>query len=205
MKKKMLLLSSIFGLIIAFTLFIARSIFLYNITGENFNMNQSSLPEKENSQSVTTANSSHDNILDKDDSVSCINSSGNVIITVPEFINDMQCSEYTLKPGDTLTSIARRYISTCTLNSALKLIKEVNNITNANLISTGSKIKIPETILSNGYIHTVVYGDTWDKLCLDYYPIYNSDYMSKILIFINDLPDNNLPLGTEIYLPNINI
>lgn len=205
MKKKLLLLFSISGLIITFTLFIARSLFLYNITGENYTFNHSSLPEAKDSQSINVSNLPDISSAHEDSSLSCLKTTGTVIITIPEFINDMQCREYTLKSGDTLTSIAKKYISTCTLNSSLKLIKEASNITNADFLSAGTKIRIPETLLSNGYIHKVVYGDTWNKICRDYYPIYNSDYMSKVLIFINDLPDNNLPLGTEIYLPNINI
>lgn len=205
MKKKVLLIISISGLIMAFLLFIARSFILYDLTDENYSFNNSSSREINNTPSVDVSNIPDKRSAREDSSLCCFNSSGTVIITIPEFIRDMQCSEYTLKDGDTLTSIARKYISTCTLNASLKLIKEASNISNPNLISTGTKIRIPETLLSNGYIHTIVYGDTWDKLCTDYYPIYNSDYMVKVLMFINDLPDNNLPLGTEIYLPNINI
>lgn len=135
----------------------------------------------------------------------CFNTSGNVIITIPEFISNMQCKEYTLQYGETLTSIAKKYNSTCPINTSVKLIKEASKITNADSISTGSKIYIPETILKNGYLYTIKYGDTWNELCKDYYPIYNSDCITKLLIFINDLNNNTLPSGTQIYLPNINI
>lgn len=132
-------------------------------------------------------------------------SSGNVIITIPEFIKNMQCKKHTLQSGETLTSIAKKYVSTCPIKCSVKLIKEASKITNADLISAGSTIYIPETILNNGYLYTPKYGDTWDKLCKDYYPIYNSDYITELLIFINDLHNTTLPVGTEIYLPEINI
>jgi len=158
---------------------------LDNLISKN---DQSQLPIKETTNNIYTSNNT-----------------GNVLITIPQFINDMQCKEYTLKDGETLTSIAKNYISTCPLNSGVKLIKEASKINNADLICAGSKILIPETILKNGYIHKIEYGDTWNKLCRYYYSIYNSEYMKKLLIFINDFPDTTLPLGTEIYMPNINI
>lgn len=201
MKKK--LLFSLF--IFTFILFIVISIYLYNMDNKTSNLSQADVIKKDTYNSLTSNKNLPKIINNYDYSVNCINTSGTVIITIPEYINNMQCKEYTLQPGDTLTSIAKRYISTCPLNSALKLIKEASNISNSNLLNAGTKIRIPETILNNGYIHTVVYGDTWEKLCRDYYPIYDSNYLKQILIFINDLPDNNLPLGKEIYLPNINI
>lgn len=187
-------------------LFTARIIFLYKIADQNYSMKNPSPSQITSSHNrIEQNNSSNADIINTAHSISCFNSSGNVIITIPEFVMNMQCTQYTLQHGETLTSIAQKYISTCTINSAVKLIKEASKITNADSISAGSKIYIPETILKNGYLHTITSGDTWSKLCRDYYPIYNSDYMTKLLIFINDMPDSNLPLNTEIYLPNINI
>lgn len=167
--------------------------------------NSSSSEATSSNISVEENSSSSSNAKNMSHSISCLNSSGNVIITIPEFVRNMQCTQYTLQYGETLTSIAQKYISTCTINSAVKLIKEASKITDADSIFVGNKIYIPETILKNGYLHVIKSGDTWSKLCRDYYPVYNSEYMTKLLIFINDLPNSTLPLGTEIYLPNINI
>lgn len=203
MKKKLLLSFFISIFFVAFILFISGTLFLYNITNNSPALNQSNLSkEKDYNSSNINTNAS---IKKNESSINCMNNRGNVIITLPEFINNMQCKDYILKPGDTLISIANNYISTCPLNCSLKLIKEASNISNVDSLNAGTKIRIPENTLNNGYIHTVVYGDTWEKICRDYYPIYNSEYLIQILIFINDLPNNTLPLGNEIYLPNINI
>lgn len=203
MKKKLLLSFFISIFFVAFILFISGTLFLYNITNNSTALNQSNLSkEKDYNSSNINTNAS---IKKNESSINCMNNKGNVIITLPEFINNMQCKDYILKPGDTLISIANNYISTCPLNCSLKLIKEASNISNVDSLNAGTKIRIPENTLNNGYIHTVVYGDTWEKICRDYYPIYNSEYLIQILIFINDLPNNTLPLGNEIYLPNINI
>ena len=203
MKKKLLLSFFISIFFVAFILFISGTLFLYNITNNSPALNQSNLSkEKDYNSSNINTNAS---IKKNESSINCMNNKGNVIITLPEFINNMQCKDYILKPGDTLISIANNYISTCPLNCSLKLIKEASNISNVDSLNAGTKIRIPENTLNNGYIHTVVYGDTWEKICRDYYPIYNSEYLIQILIFINDLPNNTLPLGNEIYLPNINI
>ncbi|NME82859.1 LysM domain-containing protein [Clostridium sp. SM-530-WT-3G] len=150
-------------------------------------------------------NASNSIIKDSTTDTKCFTSGGNVIITIPEYLYNMQCKEYIVQKGETLNSIAKNYVSTCPTNCSVKLIKEASKINNADSISAGTKIYIPETILKNGYIHVVQSGDTWSKLCRDYYPIYDITSMTNLLIFINDLPNNSLSIGDEIYLPNINI
>lgn len=129
--------------------------------------------------------------------------SNKVHITIQEFINNMQCADYTVKSGDTLTDIAGRYSSTCSLNASLKLIKTANNINSSTSLQSGMILKIPEKILKNGTVYKIAAGDTWSKLCNKYYPLYDVNYIMPLLIFINNFNDTTLPLGKEIYLPKI--
>lgn len=199
MKKKF-----IFFLIIssALTLFTVKFICLYRVAQQHSKVQNTSASSY---NLFSNNNVSNLNTPKSANSLECFNTSGNIIITIPEFIYNMQCKEYTIQKGETLTSIAKNYVSTCPINSSVKLIKEASKITNADSISSGTKIYIPETILKNGYIHITESGDNWSKLCRDYYPIYDVNSMTNLLIFINDLPDKSIPIGTEIYLPNINI
>ena len=132
--------------------------------------------------------------------VQCANK---VHITIQEFINNMQYTNYTVKSGDTLTDIANRYSSTCTLSASLKLIKTANNIKSSSSLQSGINLKIPEQILKNGITHKISSGDTWSKICNEYYPLYDLDYIMPLLIFINNFNDTTLPLGEHIYLPQI--
>lgn len=129
--------------------------------------------------------------------------SNKVHITIQEFINNMQCADYTVKTGDTLTDIASRYSSTCSLNASLKLIKTANNMNSSATLQSGMILKIPEKILKNGTVYKITSGDTWSKLCNKYYPLYDVNYIMPLLIFINNFNDTTLPLGKEIYLPKI--
>lgn len=133
-------------------------------------------------------------------SIQCTNK---VHITIHEFINNMQCSQYTVKDGETLTDISNNYSSTCTINASLKLIKTANNINSSDLIQSGMTIKIPEIILKNGTLYKVKKGDTWSKICDKYYPVYDLNYIIPLLIYINDFKDNTLPLDAKIFLPKI--
>lgn len=133
-------------------------------------------------------------------SVQCANK---VHITIQEFLNNMQCSHYKVQEGETLTDISNNYSSTCTLNASLKLIKAANNIQSPDAIQSGMVLNIPEIILKNGTLHKVVKGDSWNKICNEYYPIYDLNYIMQLLVYINDLNDDTLPLNTVIFLPKI--
>lgn len=64
---------------------------------------------------------------------------------------------YTVKTGDTLWGISRRF------NTSIDSIVKLNNIANPNLIYTGQVLKIPSvtsTTTSNSFIYTVQRGDT---------------------------------------------
>lgn len=133
-------------------------------------------------------------------SVQCANK---VHITIQEFLNNMQYSHYKVQEGETLTDISNNYSSTCTLKASLKLIKAANNIQSPDEIQRGMTLNIPEIILKNGNLHKVVKGDSWNKICSEYYPVYDLNYIMQLLVYINDFNDDTLPLDTVIFLPKI--
>ncbi len=99
------------------------------------------------------------------------------------------------------TDIARKYESTCNLNSTIKMIKSINKIDDVNNINSQTIVNIPENALKRGTMYTVVAGDTWYKVASEYYPKYTTESVMKFLVYINNLPNNDLPLGEKIFLP----
>ena len=168
-------------------------IFNYKFTMQNSKYNNNNTKIKTSHSSTISDN--HNNL-----SLQCTN---NVHITIQEFINNMQCSHYNVQHGETLTDISNKYSSTCTLTASLKLIKAANNIKSKDVIQSGMTLNIPETILKNGNLYTVIKGDSWNKICGKYYPAYNLNYIIELLVYINDFNDYILPLNTVIFLPKI--
>lgn len=108
-----------------------------------------------------------------------------------------------MKSGETLTDIARRYENNCNLNTTIKLITSINKLDNRNDIDSGTLLAIPEDTLKNGIMYTIISGDTWYKIRNEYYYQYDADSIMNFLVYINDLPNNDLPLGERIFLPSI--
>lgn len=166
---------------------------------KNSNQNNNSQINRNNSDAIISSdNSIHNNVI-----YSKIPCSNKVHITITEFINNLQCSQYTIKEGENLNDILMKYSSTCPLNSSLKLIKSVNKFNSPDEIKAGMQINIPEITFKNGMIYKIVQGDTWTKICDEYYPIYDLNYIMNLLIYVNDLKDTTLPLDATIFLPKI--
>lgn len=105
---------------------------------------------------------------------------------------------YTVKSGDTLYSIARKY------NISVESIKNLNNLTTNNL-RIGQKLKIPSKqnttspSINNGTnTYTVKKGDTL-------YSIARANGTTvDILKSLNNLSSNSLSVGDKLKLPNNN-
>ena len=67
---------------------------------------------------------------------------------------------YTVVPGDTLTSIARRH------NTTVDALVKLNNIANPNLINVGQKIRIPSK--TSKIVYVVKSGDTLSSIAKSY-------------------------------------
>lgn len=145
-------------------------------------------------------NTSKDELKFDTPAVQCVNK---VHITKTEFIHNQQCSHHVIKNGETLDDIFKEYSSTCPYNAYLKLIKAVNNISSTKNIKPGTDLSIPEITLKNGTIYKIQHGDTWHKICTEYYPEYDLESIMELLIYINDFNDDTLPLDVSIFLPRI--
>ena len=95
---------------------------------------------------------------------------------------------YTVKSGDTLYSIARRF------NTTVDAIKSLNNLT-SNVLSIGQVLKIP-TSADDGYIkYTVVSGDTLYAIARKYNTTIDA------IKNLNNLTSNVLQIGQVLNIP----
>lgn len=94
---------------------------------------------------------------------------------------------YTVKSGDTLYSIAKKY------NVTVDEIKKLNNLTN-NTISINQQLLIPTT--SNVTTYTVKSGDTLYSIAKRYNTTVNE------IKSVNNLTTNILSIGQQLKIPN---
>ena len=100
---------------------------------------------------------------------------------------------YTVKKGDSLWSIAKKY------NTTVEELKAANNLS-SNLLSVGQVLKIPalEEVPGNYIVYTVSKGDTLYGIANKYNTTVND------LIEYNNLSSTNLSIGQKILIPSIN-
>ena len=101
-----------------------------------------------------------------------------------------QETTYTVKRGDTLWAIARKY------NVTVENLVTWNNISNANLIYPGEVLKINPTNNAHLIKYVVVSGDTLDSIA--------SRYNTSVyeLTKLNNISNPNyLYIGEVIYIP----
>ena len=124
-------------------------------------------------------------------------------ITISNFLSSLKCTNYVLKSGETLTQIARNMKIHVISRTSIKLIKSINKINNGDNLNSGYVLSIPQSILTTGTMHPVTTGDTWYSIAKKHYNTYDVSSITKLLVYINDLPNNDLPLGQSIFLPSI--
>ena len=98
---------------------------------------------------------------------------------------------YTVKSGDSLWSIAKKF------NTTLQDLKQLNNLS-SNLLNVGQILQIPESSpVQNEYIlYTVKNGDTLYSISR------NFNTTPQELRIINDLGSNFLSIGQQLKVPN---
>lgn len=160
-----------------------------------------STSKNENSYKNTSNIIANDTQVVKEQSVN--NEIPKVDIDTFNYLNSLQCISYKLKSGETLTDIARKYVNICNLNATIKMIKSINKIDYENNINSKTLIYIPEYAIKSGNMYKVSTGDTWYKVANEYYPKYTAESIMKFLVYINNLPNNDLPLGETIFLPSV--
>ncbi|WP_063336327.1 glycoside hydrolase family 73 protein [Bacillus subtilis] len=88
-------------------------------------------------------------------------------------------STYTVKSGDTLTAIAKKY------NTTVKELAKVNGIKDVNLIRVGQVLKVSGAAPSGGTFYTVKAGDNLTKIGKKF------GVSVKTLTTVNRIPDAN--------------
>ncbi len=115
-----------------------------------------------------------------------------VVRAVLQYIGygDYASGTYTVKKGDSLWSIAKKY------NITVEELKAANNLT-SNLLNVGQTLKIPiiEQVPENYIVYTVSKGDTLYKIANEY------GISVDKLIEYNNLTSTNLSVGQRILIP----
>lgn len=103
------------------------------------------------------------------------------------FTNPVTYQEYTVKSGDSISSISKHYGLT-----NISTLISVNNILNAKALKVGQKLKIPSI---DGIIHTVGANETLETIATKY-----KCELSAILD-VNDMTSSVLLKGQRIFIP----
>ncbi len=98
-----------------------------------------------------------------------------------------QVEEYTVKAGDTISSIASRF------GLKVNTLLWSNKLSKYSIIRPGDKLTIPP---EDGVIHTIKKGDTIKKIA----DLYQADELS--IIEANDINPRALTVGTTIFIPD---
>lgn len=100
--------------------------------------------------------------------------------------NDMEWVEYTVKSGDTLSSIANKY------NTTVDILVEKNNISNPNLIYKGQVILVPGSVSTSKPVEEPVY-----------YTVKAGDDLTKIAKKNKTTVENLIKLNPQIKNPDL--
>ncbi len=109
---------------------------------------------------------------------------------LPQTLSGVHYQQYTIRKGDTIGGIARRF----GINQGSLL--SVNGIGNARRIQIGEKLRIPSM---DGISVKVRRGDTLDSLAKKY------NLTVTNVLDANDLTDSTLKIGQELFLPGASL
>ena len=124
-------------------------------------------------------------------------------ISYSSYLKDLETEKYTLKEDEKLSDVAKKFKDTCTVNSSLNIIKSLNQISNTSSLESGDTVLVPVNAFQDGKKYSVKEGDTWYSIARKYYPKYNHEVVIDFLMDINPFKNDILPLGEDIFLPNI--
>lgn len=106
---------------------------------------------------------------------------------IPAFAQPVSYETYTVKSGDTISSICLKY----GLSNVGTLIS-VNNIKNVRALAAGQKLKIPNY---DGIVYTVRSGDTLEGLSVRY------NVAVETMLDVNDMPSDTVMPGNVLFIP----
>ncbi|MGV1026626.1 LysM peptidoglycan-binding domain-containing protein [Clostridium perfringens] len=154
-------------------------------------------------KSEKTSNSSENKSAnDKNKSENSKSESKNTI-SYSSYLKDLETEKYTLKDDEKLSDVAKKFKDTCTVNSSLNIIKSLNQISNTSSLESGDTVLVPVNAFQDGKKYSVKEGDTWYSIARKHYPKYNHEVVIDFLMDINPFKNDILPLGEDIFLPNI--
>lgn len=156
-------------------------------------------------KNTSSTNNSRSNDTDTNGSSASTVTANMTYLSLNDFASSLSCVNYTIKEGDTLTSICSKYDAYCNLNASINLVTLINNITNPEELTIGDTLKIPESTFVSGTLYEIKEGDSWYKIRDTYYKNYNIDNFMNFIIDLNELPNNMLPLGETIFLPALSV
>ncbi|ABK60950.1 LysM peptidoglycan-binding domain-containing protein [Clostridium novyi] len=120
-------------------------------------------------------------------------------------ISNEKHTEYIVKEGDTLFSIARKTMPWKSQEDAVKTLQVMNSLKNRELLTVGSHLVIPvNTIDVSGCTKYIVQqGENLYTIAEKRMPSLNPNDAVKIIMQKNNLSDPSvLSTGLEIYIPN---
>jgi LysM repeat protein len=112
--------------------------------------------------------------------------------------------EYIVKSGDSLYSIATTQMSWSIYNSALRMLTEINNIRENDVLKIGSKILIPQNQINttNTISYIISEGDTLYNLATKYFPSTDTEKAIQLIMDKNNITnEKELNIGLNIYIP----
>ncbi|EDS78670.1 LysM domain protein [Clostridium botulinum C str. Eklund] len=173
------------------------SVFFLTLRLNNISTNQA----KNNSVSLK------ENSLDKAKNNDTVKESNSLkdIDTNTIDISTEKHSEYIVKEGDTLFSIARKTMPWKSQEDAVKTLQIMNSLKDRELLTVGSHLIIPvNTIDASGCTKYVVQqGENLYTIAEKYMPNANPNDAAKLIMQKNNLSDPSvLSVGLEIYIPN---
>ncbi|MGU8237127.1 LysM peptidoglycan-binding domain-containing protein [Clostridium perfringens] len=158
----------------------------------------------ENNKNTSDKNTNSKETLnnDKNKSENSKSESKNTI-SYSSYLKDLETEKYTLKEDEKLSDVAKKFKNTCTVNSSLNIIKSLNQISNTSSLESGDTVLVPVNAFQDGKKYSVKEGDTWYSIARKHYPKYNHEVVIDFLMDINPFNNDILPLGEDIFLPNI--
>ncbi|GAA0177649.1 hypothetical protein SH2C18_08380 [Clostridium sediminicola] len=150
--------------------------------------------EKSSNNKPTTDNSKTGQNKEKDNETDVKNT-----IVEDEYI------KYTIKEGDSLYSIIKSEMSWSLYNNGLKMLTEINNIRETDVLKIGSTILIPANNIdsTNCTSYIVNEGDTLYSIAMKYYPTMTAETAVNVIMDKNNIVNaKEITTGLEMYLPN---
>lgn len=170
---------------------------------DNDKSNNSNNESKKNTSDKNTNSKETLNNNDKKNTSENSKSESKNTISYSSYLKDLETEKYTLKDDEKLSDVAKKFKDTCTVNSSLNIIKSLNQISNTSSLESGDTVLVPVNAFQDGKKYSVKEGDTWYSIARKHYPKYNHEVVIDFLMDINPFKNDILPLGEDIFLPNI--